>query len=558
MESGSSEGRRVPVRYIHATGFAIGGKGGNDAGVVLPADGAMLSDRMRLAVAAELGFSETVFVTALRAGARTCDVSLRYFTPTDEVELCGHATIACLGLLHERGLLGGARTGTIYARAGAVRFAIRAADAPPSVADDAFILDPDGLAATAVLPTQRNDAIYMQQLAPTIDAPLSTDDTAAVAHALFPALDAASALACLDDTWAPRVASTGLRDLMVAVHPECLYVMTPEMRSVAALSTRLGTVGMHAFCDGAAAARDTPAAARRTPRGDADATLAMPCDFRVRNFAPLFGINEESATGTSNCALACSLWASGVVPSTAPICFAQGELMAMPSRITVLPPAAHASSAEPAPVPPPPAPLAARAAGGSGSSSSSSSAAAAAAADAAASGPSSDMYRPWVGGEHALVGVRTVFIAVLPESSQIATSPSSSSNPTSPALGSYGGGVSGAGSYGGGGGSSGEAAWMQPAAGDGAVGSSLHKLGSSHAWPSPAEGGLSGDLSRAPFSLASSLGSPLSQPLQSAISNSLGISVPSEVGCPDCKGAKRGAWSVAPPASDILHLSSCI
>ena len=54
---------RVP--YVHATGFSVALRGGNDAGVVLPGEGSALSDRQRLAVAAQLGFSETVFVTSL-------------------------------------------------------------------------------------------------------------------------------------------------------------------------------------------------------------------------------------------------------------------------------------------------------------------------------------------------------------------------------------------------------------------------------------------------------------------------------------------------------------
>jgi predicted PhzF superfamily epimerase YddE/YHI9 len=154
----------VSLRYFHVLGFSVDGRGGNDAGIVLPSDGGALSDRQRLAVAAKLGFSETVFVTSLRPGARACEVSLRYFTPIDEVELCGHATIACLGLLHERGLLGGARSGTLMTRAGAVSFTIRTASTGPHLmADDALVLDPDGLAATAALPTQQRPRIFIQQ-----------------------------------------------------------------------------------------------------------------------------------------------------------------------------------------------------------------------------------------------------------------------------------------------------------------------------------------------------------------------------------------------------------
>jgi PhzF family phenazine biosynthesis protein len=56
--------------------------------VVLDARGA--SDDEMLAVAAELGFSETAFLMA-----RNSDVfDVRYFSPLAEVPFCGHATIA--------------------------------------------------------------------------------------------------------------------------------------------------------------------------------------------------------------------------------------------------------------------------------------------------------------------------------------------------------------------------------------------------------------------------------------------------------------------------------
>ena len=61
---------------------------GNAAGVVPDADD--LSDSQMQAIASELGASETAFVRASDAADRR----LRYFTPTEEVDLCGHATIA--------------------------------------------------------------------------------------------------------------------------------------------------------------------------------------------------------------------------------------------------------------------------------------------------------------------------------------------------------------------------------------------------------------------------------------------------------------------------------
>ena len=73
---------------------------GNPAGVALiqgpyPLDGEMA------ALAKELGFSETAFVQPAGPEAFT----LRYFTPTDEVDLCGHATIASFHGLWKWGLV---------------------------------------------------------------------------------------------------------------------------------------------------------------------------------------------------------------------------------------------------------------------------------------------------------------------------------------------------------------------------------------------------------------------------------------------------------------------
>jgi PhzF family phenazine biosynthesis protein len=63
---------------------------GNPAGVVIDADG--MSDEQMQLLARELKHSETAFV--FRADGEDHDVRVRYFTPTTEVPLCGHATIA--------------------------------------------------------------------------------------------------------------------------------------------------------------------------------------------------------------------------------------------------------------------------------------------------------------------------------------------------------------------------------------------------------------------------------------------------------------------------------
>lgn len=63
---------------------------GNPAGVITNADG--LSESEMQKIARELNNSETAFI--FLSDSKEYDVHLRYFTPTIEVPICGHATIA--------------------------------------------------------------------------------------------------------------------------------------------------------------------------------------------------------------------------------------------------------------------------------------------------------------------------------------------------------------------------------------------------------------------------------------------------------------------------------
>ena len=84
------------LRY---TAFTVDGRGGNPAGVVL--DASRLGDAEMLAIAADLGYSETAFVTEPMDSAGRATV--RYFAPLQEVPFCGHATVATAAALAERG-----------------------------------------------------------------------------------------------------------------------------------------------------------------------------------------------------------------------------------------------------------------------------------------------------------------------------------------------------------------------------------------------------------------------------------------------------------------------
>lgn len=90
------------VRFRQVDAFTRKPFTGNPAGVV-PDAGQLTGSEMQN-IAREINVSETVFI--LPAGNENNDLKLRWFTPTQEVDLCGHATIAAFHVLAEEGLFG--------------------------------------------------------------------------------------------------------------------------------------------------------------------------------------------------------------------------------------------------------------------------------------------------------------------------------------------------------------------------------------------------------------------------------------------------------------------
>ncbi|HKL47473.1 MAG TPA: PhzF family phenazine biosynthesis protein [Candidatus Izemoplasmatales bacterium] len=89
----------------------------------------------------------------------------------------------------------------------------------------------------------------------------------------------------MDDTLKPRIVSTGLREIFLPVKArQILEDMKPKIENIITLSKNLNVIGIHVFA--------------------LDETI----DAYGRNFGPVVGIDEESATGTSNGALACYLY----------------------------------------------------------------------------------------------------------------------------------------------------------------------------------------------------------------------------------------------------------
>jgi PhzF family phenazine biosynthesis protein len=88
----------VTAEILRYAAFTVDGKGGNPAGVVL--DATTLDAAQMQVIATEVGDSETAFLVARDTRPNVYDV--RYFSPTQEVPFCGHATIASAIALVER------------------------------------------------------------------------------------------------------------------------------------------------------------------------------------------------------------------------------------------------------------------------------------------------------------------------------------------------------------------------------------------------------------------------------------------------------------------------
>ena len=81
--------------YFQVAAFSEAAGKGNPAGVI-PL-GRWLTDQQMQAIAAEVKLSETAFY--IPSSSDDADFDLRWFTPTVEVDLCGHATLASAQVL---------------------------------------------------------------------------------------------------------------------------------------------------------------------------------------------------------------------------------------------------------------------------------------------------------------------------------------------------------------------------------------------------------------------------------------------------------------------------
>ncbi|WP_247731625.1 PhzF family phenazine biosynthesis protein [Halovivax limisalsi] len=233
----SADSRTIAVQLVDA--FTDEALAGNPAGVVFEADD--LAAEQRQAIANELSVSETAFVEK----SDRADRRLQYFTPTQEVDLCGHATIGTLVAAHESGRMESG-AGTIETNVGMLDVEI----------------EPDGTA-------------WMTQDAPSVrEVDIPYDRVADALGIEVAALEGVGADLPL------AVASTGLPFLIVPVtYLQDLGGAEPDMAAIETVSDEVDATGIYVFTFD---------------------TLAADSTLHGRMFAPGAGVPEDPVTGTAS------------------------------------------------------------------------------------------------------------------------------------------------------------------------------------------------------------------------------------------------------------------
>ncbi|MFI9393103.1 PhzF family phenazine biosynthesis isomerase [Streptomyces bauhiniae] len=247
--------------------------GGNPAGVVLDATG--LDEQRMLALAAEVGYSETAFVTERDDAQRR--FTLRYFSPLAEVAFCGHATVATSVALAER-------IGT-----GALLF-----DTPAGEIRVETTADRDGTVRATLTSV------------PTHSRPADATELAAALAALR--WDAAD----LDPALPPHVAFAGNDHLILAAASRAR--LADLAYDFDALTTVMRTHGW-----------TTVHLAWRENDGS----------YHARDPFPIGGVVEDPATGAAAAAFGGYLRTVGLVTAPSTIAIRQGEDMGRPSDLTI-------------------------------------------------------------------------------------------------------------------------------------------------------------------------------------------------------------------------------
>ena len=253
-------------------------KGGNPAGVVL--DSPDLIDEQMKHISKELAVSETAFVFP----SNVADFKVRFFSPKVEVDLCGHATIATFFAMALKAKLSPKKNNVITQQT-------KAGILPVNIYynDDQKI---DKVMMTQSKPIYKNIHFDISMIADSLKVDVKD----------------------IDDSLPKQIVSTGLFTLPICIKSyDDLKNIKPDFEKVKKICDKMGAGSFHVFTF---------------------ETIEPDSAYHARNFAPVYGINEDPVTGTANGAVSSYLIKHKIIKDKSLIC-EQGDIIGRPGRVFV-------------------------------------------------------------------------------------------------------------------------------------------------------------------------------------------------------------------------------
>ncbi|MER3123802.1 PhzF family phenazine biosynthesis protein [Bacillus pumilus] len=272
------------IRVYHVDAFTTEKFGGNTAGVVL--DGDLLTENEMQNIAKELNLPESVFL--LPAHDKEADYRVKYFTPTEEVNFCGHATVGLTWLLVTELGLAKEKTGVVLeTKIGNVPVVWNKGNGE--------VIDVE---MTQVTPKTQDFMIDLEELSDMLG--ICSDR--------------------IDPSYPIKLANTGNWHLLVPVkHQQDIDQAAPNLAALGKMNKEQNITTTHLYTF----------------------HTTKEVDLYTRDFAPGIGIPEDPVTGAANGALASYLYLEGIISQqeTTHLNIAQGDAIGRPGmlRITVIP-----------------------------------------------------------------------------------------------------------------------------------------------------------------------------------------------------------------------------
>lgn len=244
------------IEFFYVDAFTTETFGGNPAGVIPNAEN--LTDEEMQKIANELNLSETAFL--LPPTNANANYKIRYFTPTKEVDFCGHATL-----------------GTAWLMANKYNWIDK---------DDKIVFESNiGLIPVKwLMENNQLTRVSMTQVSPQVK---SIDISPAVVADLVGIQDTD-----IDDRYPIKIANTGVPHLMVPVKTrQAIDQAEPKLNELKKMNNHFNISTTHLFTF------------------DTNGQF----DIYTRDFCPNIGIDEDPVTGAANGALGGYLYLENIL-----------------------------------------------------------------------------------------------------------------------------------------------------------------------------------------------------------------------------------------------------